>query len=225
MRGERPGFTGELWRSIEPIYAQVLVHPFLTGLTDGTLPRERFRHYAVQDALYLREFARTLSIAAARAPRTGVLTMFAEHVVATMAAEGGLHDAFFAEFGLSRDQVERTSPAPTTLAYTSYMLRVAALGDYAQVLGVALPCYWIYQEVGQVLLAHGSPDPMYRRWIETYGGEAYAAIVAAVLAEVDRVGAGLTPSQRAAARECFVTASRYEWMFWEMGWRREGWPV
>jgi thiaminase (transcriptional activator TenA) len=23
----------------------------------------------------------------------------------------------------------------------------------------------------------------------------------------------------------FVTTSRYEWMFWDMGWRREAWPV
>ena len=225
QRGHRPGFTGELWRAIAPIYEQILAHPFLSGLTDGTLPRDRFRHYAVQDALYLRDFARTLSIAAARAPRTDVLTMFAEHVVATMAAEGGLHETIFAELSLTREEVEQTPPAPTTLAYTSYMLRVATLGDYAQVLGTALPCYWIYQEVGQVLLAHGSPDPMYRRWIEIYGGEDYAAIVAAVLAEVDRVAAGLTPSQKAAVQACFVTASRYEWMFWDMGWRLEGWPV
>jgi len=23
----------------------------------------------------------------------------------------------------------------------------------------------------------------------------------------------------------FVATSRYEWMFWDMGWRRESWPV
>lgn len=224
-RGNRTGFTGELWRAIEPIYAQILAHPFLTGLTAGTLPRDRFQHYAVQDALYLRDFARTLSIAGARAPDAAVLTMFAGHVVDTMTAEGGLHDTFFAEFGLTREEVERTPQAPTTLAYTSYLLRVASLGDYAEVLGVALPCYWIYQEVGRVLLAHGSPDPLYRRWIESYGGEEYAAVVEAVLAEVDRVGEGLTAAQRAAVREIFVTTSRYEWMFWDMGWRMEGWPI
>jgi thiaminase (transcriptional activator TenA) len=32
-------FTGELWKSIEPIYAAILRHPFLRGLTDGSLPR------------------------------------------------------------------------------------------------------------------------------------------------------------------------------------------
>ena len=51
-------FTGELWGSIASIYAEILRHPFLVGLTDGSLSRDRFRFYAVQDALYLREFAR-----------------------------------------------------------------------------------------------------------------------------------------------------------------------
>ena len=49
--------TAGLWRAIEPIYAAILAHPFLRGLTDGSLDREAFRFYAVQDALYLRDFA------------------------------------------------------------------------------------------------------------------------------------------------------------------------
>ena len=61
-------FTTELWRSIAPIYTAILRHPFVAGLTDGSLPRESFQFYAVQDALYLRDFARALSIAAP--PRT-----------------------------------------------------------------------------------------------------------------------------------------------------------
>ncbi len=69
-------FTAELWESIGPIYAAILRHPFLTGLTDGSLPRENFKFYAVQDALYLREFARALSITGARAPRDEWIIMF-----------------------------------------------------------------------------------------------------------------------------------------------------
>src|SRR5207249_4507718 len=52
-------FTDELWRGIEPIYAAILRHPFLRGLTDGSLPRESFQFYAVQEALHLRGLARS----------------------------------------------------------------------------------------------------------------------------------------------------------------------
>ena len=51
-----------LWSDVEDIYAAILRHPFVTGLTDGTLPREAFRHYIVQDAHYLRGYARALAL-------------------------------------------------------------------------------------------------------------------------------------------------------------------
>ena len=34
--------TRELWAGIEGTYAAILDHPFVTGLTDGSLPREAF---------------------------------------------------------------------------------------------------------------------------------------------------------------------------------------
>ncbi len=151
--------------------------------------------------------------------------MFAEHAVGAMTVERELHEEFLAEFGLGRVEIERTPAAPTTLAYTSYLLRTAYGGDYAQILGAVLPCYWIYHEVGKALHAQGSPEPLYRRWIETYGGDEFAEVVEHVLALVDRLGADLTLIQRAAMQECFVTASRYEWMFWDMAWTLERWPI
>jgi thiaminase/transcriptional activator TenA len=63
-------YTEQLWRSIEPIYAAILKHPFLTGLTDGSLSREAFQFYVVQDAHYLRYYAQCLSLAAVKAPTT-----------------------------------------------------------------------------------------------------------------------------------------------------------
>src|SRR3989442_10231814 len=118
-------FSAELWRSIEPIYAEILAHPFVRGLTDGSLPREAFRFYAVQDALYLREFARALSLAAARAPRDEWIIMFNEHAASALKVERALHEGFFKEFGLTPDEVAGTPLAPTNQAYTSYLLAVA----------------------------------------------------------------------------------------------------
>jgi thiaminase/transcriptional activator TenA len=46
-----------------------------------------------------------------------------------------------------------------------------------------------------------------------------------VLEVTEETAATLTASQREAMRRHFLTTSRYEWMFWDMGWRREGWPV
>jgi thiaminase/transcriptional activator TenA len=218
-------FSSELWSGIEDVYASILEHPFVAGLGDGSLERESFELYVVHDAHYLRGYARALSVASARAPAEADIEMFAEHAAGAIAVERSLHEGFFGDFGLTEEDVALTPLAPTNLAYTSYLLATAYGGSFEELLGAVLPCYWIYWEVGKELLARGSPDPLYRRWIDTYGGEEFAGVVRAVLALTDRIGPELGPAERSRVAERFRTTSRYEWMFWDMGYRREGWPV
>jgi thiaminase (transcriptional activator TenA) len=217
-------FTDELWKSIEPIYAAILRHPFLRGLTDGSLPRESFKFYAVQDALYLREFARALSLAGAKAPKDDWIIMFNEHAAGALKVERSLHEGFFQEFGLSPQAVASTPMAPTNLAYTSYLLAVAYGSPFHEALAALLPCYWIYWEVGKELERTGSADPLYKRWIGTYASEEFGSVVRDVLAAADHVAEGLRAPEREAMKRHFVATSRYEWMFWDMGLRREAWP-
>jgi thiaminase (transcriptional activator TenA) len=218
-------FTKDLWQSIEPIYAAILRHPFLRGLTDGSLSRESFKFYAVQDALYLREFARALSLAGAKAPEDDWIIMFNEHAAGALKVERSLHESFFQEFGLTHEAVASTPLAPTNLAYTSYLLAIAYGRPFHEALAAVLPCYWIYWEVGKELERAGSADPLYKRWIGTYASEEFGSVVRDVLAAADKVAERLTTAEREAMRGHFVTTSRYEWMFWDMGLRREAWPT
>jgi len=218
-------FTDELWQSIAPIYAAILRHPFVRGLTDGSLARQAFQSYVIQDAHYLRDFARALSIAAARAPREDWIIMLNEHSAGALRVERSLHETFFREFGLSEKDVAAVPYAPTNLAYTSYLLAVAYGAPFHEGLAALLPCYWIYWEVGKELERTGSRDPLFGRWIATYASEEFGSVVRAVLEATNQTAAGLTDEQRAAMRRHFVTTSRYEWMFWDMGYRIESWPV
>jgi thiaminase (transcriptional activator TenA) len=211
-----------LWSDITGTYDAILSHPFLTGLTDGTLPREAFRHYVAQDAHYLRGYAKALAACAAKAPDEDTTVLFARHSASAIAAERDLHAALMAELG----GVPEDEPvAPTTTAYVSYLMATALGGSFAEALGAVLPCYWIYARVGAHLVEAGSPDPLYAKWIAMYGGEDFQDVVDAVLEVTDRVGAGLSAGELARMRHHFTTTSRYEWMFWDAGWRRERWPV
>ncbi|MDP8969966.1 MAG: thiaminase II [Actinomycetota bacterium] len=217
--------TDLLWSDITGIYDAILVHPFLTGLTDGTLDPGAFGFYVVQDAHYLTEYARALAVCAARAPRDSDIAMFCRHAAGAVEVERQLHEVLFAELGIDQHKVSHTPMAPTNRAYTSYLLATCYGGSFPEALGAVLPCYWIYWEVGKTLLGRGSPDARYQRWIDTYGGEEFGAIVREVLDVTDRVGTGLADYERERLRDHFRTTSRYEWMFWDMGHRQEAWPV
>lgn len=225
MNAPAVSLTESLWNDVAGVHAAILRHPFVTGLTDGTLPREAFRHYIVQDALYLRTYARTLAICAAKAPTTNDTVMFAEHAGGAIAAERALHAALLDDLGLDAEAAAAERAGPTTVAYTSYLLATCYGGSFAEGLAAVLPCYWIYARVGAALVEAGSPDPLYARWIATYGGEEFQSVVDAVLALTNRIGPGLSAAERTLAHEHFRTTSRYEWMFWDAGYRQETWPV
>ncbi len=218
-------FTAGLWGSITDIYDAILAHPFITGLADGTLPAESFAFFVVQDALYLKQYARALAAVASRAPEPGAMRMFARHAADAVTVEQELHSTLLPALGIRAADAAAAQAAPTNLAYTSYLLATIRGGTYAEGIGAVLPCYWIYREVGAELLRAGSPDPRYQRWIDTYGGDEFGEVVREVIAEADRVGASLSEAERALAGRHFRTTSRYEWMFWDMGYRKESWPV
>jgi thiaminase (transcriptional activator TenA) len=218
-------FSAELWQGVAGVYDAILAHPFLAGLTDGSLPHDAFAFYVVQDAIYLHGYAQALAAVASRAPTPSQAEMFARHAADAIAVEKTLHGSLLTDLGIDPERAEQAEPAPTNLAYTSYLLAAVGNGSYAEGVGAVLPCYWIYWEVGKELLRRGSPDPRYQKWIDTYAGDEFAAEVREVIEATDALAADLSPAERARVHRHFRATSRYEWMFWDMGYRRETWPV
>ncbi len=219
-------FTRRLWAGIEPTFAEILRHPFLSRLADGSLDRQVFRFYVIEDALYLHQFARAVAILGGKAPHPDITAALCGDAVATVQAEREQLGGFLAELGGARADLFARQPAPTNLAYTSYFLSQVHSRPFHEGLAAILPCYWIYAEVGKELLGRPpSPDPLYRRWIESYGSTEYDAVVQRVVDLTDQIAAPLAvPARRAMARH-FAMSARYEWMFWDMAWRQEAWPL
>lgn len=151
--------------------------------------------------------------------------MFARHAADAVAAELELHSSLLPELGISAAEAEAAEPTPVNLAYTSYLLAVTRGGSYAEGVGVVLPCYWIYWEVGKELVRRGSPDSRFQRWIDTYSADEFGDVVRDVIAEADRVGALLSEAERAVVARHYRATSRYEWMFWDSAYRQESWPL
>lgn len=218
-------WSDRLWKEIEPTFAAILAHPFVTGLTDGTLDTDVFAHYVAQDVHYLRDYARALAIVGAKAPTLTDTAMFARHAADVLDVELSLHGSLLPALGLDAATVGGASVMPTTQAYTSYLLATTYGGSFAEGLAAILPCYWIYARVGSALLESGSPDSRFQSWIDSYGGEDFAATVDQVLDLTNRVGLVLNPVEEALARTHFATTARYEWMFFDAAYHRESWPV
>jgi thiaminase/transcriptional activator TenA len=201
-------------------------HPFVRGIGEGTLDRERFRFWVRQDYLFLIEYARMLSLGAARAPDLETMGRFADLAQATLREEMDLHRSYAAELGIAPVALEAEPMAPTTRAYTDFLVRVAASGDFAELVAALLPCMWGFSEIGLRLAEDEAPsDPGYARWVEMYSSEEFAELAAWCRELMDGVGEGLGARARRRVEDAFVTSSRYELAFWEMAWTLEAWPA
>ena len=215
-------FSDELRETASPIWAAQLEHPFIRGIGDGTLDPERFRHYIRQDYLFLIEYARLLALACARAPALETMSRFATLVHETLATEMGLHRDYAQESGISMAELQSEPPAPSTRAYTDFLLRTAALGDFGELVGALLPCMWGYSELGRRLAERGQPDhELYRRWIGMYAGEEFAELAGWCREVCDEAADGLGPAGRERMRRAFLASSAHELAFWEMAWQLE----
>lgn len=218
-------FTEDLWNEISTdIYPGILEHPFITGLTTGELPETAFRHYVLQDSAYLESFGRGLALLAAKSEVPEQFMMFCEHARTTVLVEQSLHQEFLSAWGGEARIPAWNEMAPNGLLYTSYLLRVAHERPYYEGVAAFLPCYWIYRRVGQHLVAKGSPNALYQKWIDTYSGEEFGEVVRQVLEVVNLLAESLTETQRLAMRRHFRRTSELEYLFWEMGYRCQEWP-
>ena len=202
---------GEDWRA----YTE---HAFVLGAGDGSLPEASFRHYLVQDYLFLIHFTRAYGMAAFKAEtledmREAIAT--AQMLVET---EMRMHVRFCAGWGVSEAEMASTPEAVATMAYTRFVLAKGLQGDFLDLKTALAPCVIGYGEIGAKLGRGVRPDNPYRAWIEMYAGAEYQEVAAAAARQLDRLGdERLTEVRWPALAETFRQATRLEAAFWQMG--------
>ena len=220
-------FADDMESRARPIRQAILAHPFVAGVGDGTLEVEKFKYYVKQDYVYLIDYSRVLALASARAPDLATMSWFAGLLDGTLNTEMELHRSYCAEFGISRSELEETKAAPTTTAYTSFLLKVAHQGSFAELVASLLPCQWGYWEIGQQLSRGGLPQaaPLYCQWIQMYDSQEFGELARHLRDLADRLAAQSGVQEVAAMAEAYLTSLRFEHQFWEMAFNLEDWPV
>jgi thiaminase (transcriptional activator TenA) len=220
-------FTEELQKRAVALRERVFQHPFVSGIGDGTLPVAAFRYYMCQDYVFLIDYSRVLALAVAKAQELEVMGRFATLLHETLHTEMALHRSFAAQFGLRLQDLEATQASPTTRAYTQHLLTVAYSNSLTAIATAVLPCMWDYSDIGQRLAAQGLPptQPLYGQWIQAYAAPEFGALAMWLRHLLDGLTAHLAAPDKAPLIRLFLESCRYEYMFWDMAYRQETWPL
>lgn len=203
-------WTEALWAAGAPLAGAIEASGFVAALVDGSLPEGQFSFYLAQDAHYLQRYSRALATLAeiSEAPAAREFwSDFSRHCVDT---ELELHRVWLA----ARPDAAEVAVSPVTSAYTDFLL-ARALGDPTAVgAAAALPCFWLYAQVGASLPEVPDEHP-YAGWLLTYRDPTFVEGVRGALGVVERELEGADPEVRAEAACAFLLACRHELEFFE----------
>ncbi|MDE7153563.1 MAG: TenA family protein, partial [Muribaculaceae bacterium] len=138
-----------------------------------------------------------------------------------VAVEKELHGSF-----LQVDMPLENEMSPTCALYTSTLLSQTLEPVEVEAASV-LPCFWIYQKVGESIYAEGGSTASnpYRSWIDTYADPAFAESTNKAIEICNRLADNVSPAVREKMTKIFVKCARLEWMFWESAWNLEKWKI
>jgi thiaminase (transcriptional activator TenA) len=218
-------FSDEAWQRTASLRGAIHGLPFNAELAAGSLSRDRFQTYIIQDAIYLGQFSRALAISAAKAPDTATMQSFAQSALGAIAVEQALHGRYLRDFGVDPARIADAEPSPDCLAYTSYLIAAAYHEPWGVLVAALLPCFWIYWDVAQAITREAATDNPYRAWIDTYADPHFGEAVGRVIGVADEAAATTTSRIRASMLAAFRRSTQYEWLFWDGAWRQRTWPV
>jgi thiaminase/transcriptional activator TenA len=205
--------SSDLWQANQDLAHACLKNPFVQGIADGTLSKERFADYVGQDAFFLEAFARAYSIAAAKAPDWEGFGVF--HTLAGgVLEELQLHQGYAQEWGVDLQAIE---PGAATRRYTDFLLATAWSGDAGLTTAAMVPCMRLYAFLGQQLATYQTSEHTYTAWIRTYSSPEFDRLAQQLEQLCDRY-----TTQIALAHSTYRYAMHCEHDFFQSAWTLEG---
>ncbi len=203
------------------LYNEIYQHPFVQGIGNGSLPKDKFVFYMIQDYSYLIDYTRVFSIGAAKAVDCNDMNFFTQVTVNAINNEINMHWDYMHRLGIKDDEVLNTPQALTNISYTSFMQKTAYEGDEAAIIAAILPCESTYQMIGK-RLAKDFPEsldhPFYGDWVKTYSSPEMEQTLGEITAILNRLTENLPEDHIQKLVKIFKTSTQFEKAFWDMSW-------
>ncbi|EEI20533.1 thiaminase II [Lentilactobacillus hilgardii] len=216
-------FTNQIHELAKPLWLRSAHHPFIKQLTSGDLPLSTFRYYLLQDRYYLSEFGKLHDKIADQLTDKTAIQFLRDGAEGLKNGEIAVRKGFFTQLNISKEEIALTPIAPTAYNYVNHMYAALYQGTPQRAIAALLPCYWLYNEIGQSLIRQGSPVGLYQQWIETYDSDGYTDSVNKMIQLTNRAAEQVDDAERQEMTTAFIRSSAYELGYWGMSLRHENW--
>ena len=199
-----------------PTWNNYTQHNFVKQLAAGTLAPDSFRHYLIQDYLYLIHYTRVMALSVYKSDTLAQMRVGQAGINAMLDMEIGMYLDFCHHWGIALEEVENAPESAVTIAYSRYILDAAMSGSLAELYAAIAPCLMGYAEIGKCIKEQGfiAGNP-YQPWIDVFSSDGFQAITAQNEAQINTLLADASPTQAEKFQRLFNTAARMEVNFWQ----------
>lgn len=212
-------FLDDLWKAAEPMYNQIIDHPYNKELAVGTLDEKRFKFYISQDAIYISLYARALALMAGRMDEPGLMNEFISFAKEGLDIERKLHSHYMKHFEVKPAE----EPSLITEAYGNFLLTNASLRTTAEAMSALLPCFWLYGKVAEDIYSKAKENNPYQKWIDTYAGAEFDETTERLKEITKKFASETNKSTRNNMKYYFTRSAKYEWLFWDSAYHLRMW--
>ncbi|MGL4911892.1 MAG: thiaminase II [Romboutsia sp.] len=215
-------FTDYLFEGSKDIWEDYIEHPFLIELGEGSLDKEKFKNYLIQDYLYLKEYAKVFCMAVVKSKTLKEMRTFYEAVNGIINDETATHITYLKNFGIDIETIENNEYHMINESYTSYMKGIAMTGDICEIAATILPCTWSYSYIGQKLEAKYNDSlhsNFFKPWIDTYSCDGYTEFTNLWINFTNELCKDLNDCEKERLKTIFRKSSLYEMDFWNMAYK------
>lgn len=212
-------FTDILFEESKEIWDKYLTHPFIKEIGEGTLDKDKFKNYLIQDYLYLKEYSKVFCIGIVKAKTMEEMRFYYNSIQGTMNDETAVHIKYLNDFGMSEKEIENCKISIVNSSYTSYMQGLALTGDLKEIAATIMPCTWSYSFIGKHLAKEYKDkldNNFYKPWIEVYSCDEFTEFTDLWINYINDICEDISQEEKKNLISIFVNSSIHEMNFWDM---------
>ncbi len=212
--------TDILWQNASHIIAKHFNHPFSKSLAAGNLPLEAFKFYLQQDAIYIKQYAKAMTLLSQKAPNAEISDVFAKLALESYELEHIFQKDLFLKYNIEATEFMQ----PACLAYSSFLISTISTEKFLHGLTSLLPCFWLYLENGKNIAKHSVSGNPYQSWIDTYVSEDFIAQTNLVKRYVNDFSIDLSQTEFSKISQIFNYSCSLDYQFMDHAYYLKRWP-
>ena len=205
----------KLKSSCKKEWSEYTNHNFLLDLVNNKLPDKNFKHYLVQDYIFLQQFLKILALTVYKAKTFGEIQRSIDFIKG-IDHEIKLHVNYCKKWNIPAKSLNNIMVEKANSAYTNHILNIGKNGNNLDIFTCLSPCIIGYGEIGYKLSKIINWEKSkYSSWIAMYSSNEYQKVAKENIEYLDILFQKSKKKKLPILKKYFTDSTILEKKFWQ----------